>query len=332
MLGRLSLEAQLERNLPVPFEESTSYTSANQTFATKLWEDINIDAGMVALPDELVELHALRNAQRFPWDPSRSIYLLNGYHNLHCIRATYLSLQEFYRGEEQSRSWDHVLHCADAICQDILCNADDTPRYSTKSMRPESGVSQLLQYVMIPNSHSFMLSACLMALKDFAEIWNFGAVNWIEKIKTLPGAGSGVVIEVATRPARTAMRESSTNKDMIKDDKNRNTHNNIGDSDSNLIIQSVGAIVDYVENSTPFLSDVGPAIEKEYEEECDGPGNDNPTYYSSDHREPRSVLSDEEATVEHNYAEFDTSDTDNEISWQTNWIWRSYQYNTTIKN
>ncbi|KUJ19152.1 uncharacterized protein LY89DRAFT_612685, partial [Mollisia scopiformis] len=138
-----TLFAKLERDVPVPFEENTPFTDSNQTLATQLWEDINIDAGMVALPDDLVELHGLREAQRFPWDDSRSIYLLNGYHNLHCIRAIYLSLQEFYRGDEQSRSWGHVLHCADAIRQDILCNADDTPRYSTESKRPESGVGQM---------------------------------------------------------------------------------------------------------------------------------------------------------------------------------------------
>jgi len=135
--------AKLERNVPKPFEESNLYTDHNQTLATKLWEDINIDAGMVALPDELIEMHSLPYGQRFPWDTSRSIYLLNGHHNLHCIRAIYISLQEFYRGEEQSRAWGHVLHCADAIRQDILCNADDTPRYSDESDRPESGVGQV---------------------------------------------------------------------------------------------------------------------------------------------------------------------------------------------
>ena len=78
------MKAKPERNIPVTFEESNPYTNDNQTLATKLWEAINIDAGMVALPDDLVATHGLLGAQRFPWGRSRGIYLLNGYHNLHC--------------------------------------------------------------------------------------------------------------------------------------------------------------------------------------------------------------------------------------------------------
>lgn len=43
----------------------------------------------------------------------------------------------------QTRAWGHVMHCADVLRQDILCNADDTPRYSTASAAPESGVGQV---------------------------------------------------------------------------------------------------------------------------------------------------------------------------------------------
>ena len=128
---------------------------------------------MVALPADFATANGLPLAQRFPWDPSKGIYLLNGYHNLHCIvrkkiltfpststvpdsipgsknttnrilkRAIYISLQEFAQGVPQTRAWGHVIHCVDALRQDIICNADDTPRYSTASKAPESGRGQV---------------------------------------------------------------------------------------------------------------------------------------------------------------------------------------------
>lgn len=36
-----------------------------------------------------------------------------------------------------------MTHCADTLRQDILCNADDTPRYSTETRVPETGVGQV---------------------------------------------------------------------------------------------------------------------------------------------------------------------------------------------
>ena len=79
------LEANLARNVPVAFEESSPYTDPNEALAKELWDRINIDAGMVALPADFAAANGLPLAQRFPWDPSKGIYLLNGHHNLHCI-------------------------------------------------------------------------------------------------------------------------------------------------------------------------------------------------------------------------------------------------------
>ena len=128
---------------------------------------------MVALPECLALANELPIAQRFPWDSSKGVYLLNGHHNLHCIvsnepspgdssivaartayskgtdmarkRAIYISLMEFWQHQPQSRGWGHVVHCVDALRQDIICNADDTPRYSTATRSPESGVGQVRQ-------------------------------------------------------------------------------------------------------------------------------------------------------------------------------------------
>ena len=50
---------------------------------------------------------------------------------------------EFWQSTPQTRSWGHVIHCVDTLRQDIICNADDTPRYSTESRVPETGMGQI---------------------------------------------------------------------------------------------------------------------------------------------------------------------------------------------
>ena len=46
---------------------------------------MNEDLGLVALDDEYVAAKGLPLAQRYPWDTSKGMYLLQGYHNLHCL-------------------------------------------------------------------------------------------------------------------------------------------------------------------------------------------------------------------------------------------------------
>ena len=50
-----------------------------------MWDKLRPDVGLVALSDEFVMEKGLSTAQRFPWDHKKGIYVLNGYHNLHCI-------------------------------------------------------------------------------------------------------------------------------------------------------------------------------------------------------------------------------------------------------
>ena len=42
----------------------------------------------------------------------------------------------------QSTHFSHVGHCLDAIRQDIVCNADDTPRFTGLSNKLTSGLGQ----------------------------------------------------------------------------------------------------------------------------------------------------------------------------------------------
>ncbi|CCD52292.1 hypothetical protein BofuT4_P080870.1 [Botrytis cinerea T4] len=137
--------AGLERDTISIIDGHDPYTDVNDTLRDQLWLDINVDDGMVALPDEYVEKMGLPVSQRFPWDESKGIYLLQAHHNLHCARSVYISLMEYRKDIPQTRSHHHIIHCLDALRRDVICNADDIPRFTTPDPVPETGHGQLRQ-------------------------------------------------------------------------------------------------------------------------------------------------------------------------------------------
>jgi len=79
--------AQLRREVTVPFTFSTKYgvENENSTNLDELWEAIDIDTGVLAIPDEWAIAHSIPLAQRFPWDETKGLYLTTAHHNLHCL-------------------------------------------------------------------------------------------------------------------------------------------------------------------------------------------------------------------------------------------------------
>ena len=78
--------ASLSRHLTEPYYEETPFSDdQNDSFAANLWHDIDIDSGVIALSDDYVASKSLLPAQRFPWDATKGIYIIHGYHNLHCL-------------------------------------------------------------------------------------------------------------------------------------------------------------------------------------------------------------------------------------------------------
>ena len=71
--------------MSVPWTTSNPYFGGNETTADQLWENISIDRGVVALEDSYVKKTGLPLAQRFPWDHNKGLYLVNGFHSMHCL-------------------------------------------------------------------------------------------------------------------------------------------------------------------------------------------------------------------------------------------------------
>ncbi|KAI0376694.1 hypothetical protein F5Y04DRAFT_285637 [Hypomontagnella monticulosa] len=137
-----SLYAQLYHDREEPYVLMTPYSSDNETLQDELWYNINVDAAVVALPDDWASQHGLRKAQRFPWDQSKGIYILHGFHNLHCLKLVCISMSEYRRGLPQTRPRHHISHCLDALRRQIICDADDTPRATDRRVEVVSGLHQ----------------------------------------------------------------------------------------------------------------------------------------------------------------------------------------------
>ena len=84
--------AQLSWNTPGEFEHNGIYDNKDPKVTEESWDSLRYDLGSIALSDEYVESVGLPKAQRFPWDESKGLYFLNGYHGVHCLVCASLLL------------------------------------------------------------------------------------------------------------------------------------------------------------------------------------------------------------------------------------------------
>ena len=68
-----------------PFVTNTEWSSENTTHADELWKALAPNVGMVAVDNEFGRKMDLYATEQFPWDQSKGIYMLEGYHSLHCL-------------------------------------------------------------------------------------------------------------------------------------------------------------------------------------------------------------------------------------------------------
>lgn len=80
-----SIYAGLERDVPTPYRDDLIFNSPNRSLADAAWESWVVDPGIVALPHNWVKGKMLPQAQHWPWDEDKGLYLLQGFHNMHCL-------------------------------------------------------------------------------------------------------------------------------------------------------------------------------------------------------------------------------------------------------
>ncbi|MCJ1308626.1 hypothetical protein MMC25_002279 [Agyrium rufum] len=133
--------ALLDRSVPKQWDGSHV---ESQSEWNAVWEEkTDYSPGIIALDDSYAKSMGLPRSQRFPWDKSKGIYVLNAYHNLHCVKTIRDSIDQYRTSQPQSVAYSHVQHCLLVLRSEIMCNADDTPRYSGYQPEQSSGLGQV---------------------------------------------------------------------------------------------------------------------------------------------------------------------------------------------
>lgn len=68
-----------------PFVINTEWSSENTTQTDNLWKALAPNVGMVAIDNDFSRNLDLYATIPFPWDHDKGIYMLEGYHSLHCL-------------------------------------------------------------------------------------------------------------------------------------------------------------------------------------------------------------------------------------------------------
>ncbi|KAL8836948.1 MAG: hypothetical protein Q9170_002709 [Blastenia crenularia] len=137
--------AKLSWDTPSKFVYNGLYDSPNTTLTNDAWEALNFDPGSIALNDDFVESLGLLKAQRFPWDDTKGLYFLNGYHGVHCLKSLRQGMFELRDRKPMAIPFGHLMHCFESLLDDVMCFADDTPRYTALDHPGKSGLGQRRQ-------------------------------------------------------------------------------------------------------------------------------------------------------------------------------------------
>jgi hypothetical protein len=81
----LTFQAGLTQELVLPWKDETKYNTGNYTEQDLLWGKLRADSGVIALTKSYAAEHGLREGSPFPWDSEKDIYLINGFHSIHCV-------------------------------------------------------------------------------------------------------------------------------------------------------------------------------------------------------------------------------------------------------
>ncbi|KAM3087044.1 hypothetical protein ACMFMG_001155 [Clarireedia jacksonii] len=118
---------------------TTEYSEFNSTAADHLWKELRPAFGLVALDHGWASKHGLPRSQDFQGDRSKGIYMIDAYHQMHCLQMLRTSLQEVAKDLPQSTPLEHKFHCLDSLRQSVMCRADDTPLYTLGDFRSGDG-------------------------------------------------------------------------------------------------------------------------------------------------------------------------------------------------
>ncbi|KAH7316778.1 hypothetical protein B0I35DRAFT_263446 [Stachybotrys elegans] len=140
----LSPYAHLPRDVPTKYNSHSPFGLGSTTEEDRAiaWESLDSSAGEISLDADWADSHSLPESAPFFWDQDRRIYLLNGHHSLHCMRKVRRAIVLYNYNRPQMDSYTHLVHCMDHLLQNIICEADDTPFYTSTTSNITTGLGQ----------------------------------------------------------------------------------------------------------------------------------------------------------------------------------------------
>jgi len=91
------------------------------------WDALDTSPIAVALDRTWVKEHNVPVSDSWPWDDEKGLYYVKAFHNMHCLKIIRKAYHSAVEGHDYNVSTHHLDHCFDALRQDTLCRADDTP-------------------------------------------------------------------------------------------------------------------------------------------------------------------------------------------------------------
>ncbi|KAK6085110.1 hypothetical protein SCUP515_00928 [Seiridium cupressi] len=111
------------------FHTYTEYSNVNQSISDIAWSGFTTN-GFVAIPHREAARVGLPAAEDFPDDAEKGVYVLAGFHELHCVIYLREVIQDLIAGKSVDEKAIHINHCYDALRQEIQCRANDNPLYA----------------------------------------------------------------------------------------------------------------------------------------------------------------------------------------------------------
>ncbi|KAF7881961.1 uncharacterized protein EAF02_006649 [Botrytis sinoallii] len=151
------LRIELSHQLPKFSPNGLSYARDNIRIAhvpTRFWNDdeeeedkswtaIEAGHGLVSVAPEWAAARGLPDSLIHPRDSSKRVYVIEGYHGIHCLQTLRRHYMNLRRGETPDRPLEHDLHCFDSLRQSIMCMANDELLYTTG--HNDAGINQTRQ-------------------------------------------------------------------------------------------------------------------------------------------------------------------------------------------
>ncbi|OQE13574.1 hypothetical protein PENFLA_c046G02210 [Penicillium flavigenum] len=95
--------------------------------ADELWKGLFPSGnGQVSISNTEASANKLPDSISDPDDGDKVMYVLAGYHNLHCLTILRSAFFHYHVHGKEMSPWPHVVHCLDQIRQTLMCNFDMT--------------------------------------------------------------------------------------------------------------------------------------------------------------------------------------------------------------